>query len=181
MQKIVGALLYYGRAVDNKLIVGLSSVGYQQAEATVDTAAAMYQLLDYVATYPHNSITYRSSDMILAAHADASDQNERLPCSRVGYCILLSENNPLTSFNGPILTISSIIKFFMYLASESELGALFITAKEMIPLRQTTIDMGWNKVPSSIQTDNSTAIGVFNKTIVPRRIKSMDMLFHWIR
>ena len=50
VQKIVDALLYYGRAVDKKLIVSLSAIGSQQAAATVDTAAAVNQPLDYIAT-----------------------------------------------------------------------------------------------------------------------------------
>ena len=33
VQGIVGALLYYARAVDNKLLVGLSAIGSQQASA----------------------------------------------------------------------------------------------------------------------------------------------------
>ena len=50
VQKIVGALLYYGPAVDNKLMVALSAIRSQQAAATVDTAAVVDQLLDYVTT-----------------------------------------------------------------------------------------------------------------------------------
>ena len=34
VQGIVGALLYYARAVDNKLLVSLSAIGSQQASAT---------------------------------------------------------------------------------------------------------------------------------------------------
>ena len=41
--------------------------------------------------------------------------------------------------------------------------------------------MGWPQPPSPIKTDNYTDVSVFNKTIVPRRIKSVDMRFHWIR
>ena len=71
IQDIVGALLYVGRSVNNKLLVALSSIGSQQAAATEDTAAAIEQLLDYVVTYPNDGILFRKSDMILAAHADA--------------------------------------------------------------------------------------------------------------
>ena len=71
IQGIVGALLYVGRSVNNKLIVALSVIGSQQAAATKDKVAAIEQLLDYVATYPNDGILFRKSDMILAAHADA--------------------------------------------------------------------------------------------------------------
>eukprot|EP00804_Cyclotella_cryptica_P021026 CCRYP_019778-RC/>CCRYP_019778-RC protein AED:0.43 eAED:0.43 QI:0/-1/0/1/-1/0/1/0/185 len=72
IQGIVGSLLYYARAVDNKLLVALSTISSQQTAATQNTAAAVHQLLDYVATYPNDGITHRASSMILAAHSDAS-------------------------------------------------------------------------------------------------------------
>ena len=39
IQGIVGALLYVGRAVNNKLLVALSAIEDQQAAATEDTTA----------------------------------------------------------------------------------------------------------------------------------------------
>jgi hypothetical protein len=66
----------------------------------------------------------------------------------------------------------------MALATKSELAALFITAREMIPHHQTLIALGWPQPKS--QTNNSTAAGVTNKTIVPRRSKMMDMQFWWL-
>ena len=54
LQGIVGALLYYARAVDKKLLVALNVIGTQQAAATEATAAAISQLLDYAATYPND-------------------------------------------------------------------------------------------------------------------------------
>ena len=53
IQGIVGALLYVGRAFNNKLLVALSAIWSQQAAATEDTAASIEQLLYYVATYPN--------------------------------------------------------------------------------------------------------------------------------
>ena len=66
-------------------------------------------------------------------------------------------------------------------AAEAKLGALYECAREMVPLRQALNDMGWPQGKSSIQTDNSTADGVVNNTIVPKRLKSMDMRLHWLR
>ena len=181
VQAIVGALFYYARSVHNRLLVGLSAIGSQQASATEQTATAIDQLLDHVATYPNNGITYRASDMILAAHSYDRFNNESKVCSRAGAHIFLSENNPKPEWNGAILTISQIIKFVMSSAAETELGALYITAKEMVPIGQKLIKMVWKQPPSPIQTDNSTAAGFVNKTIILRKIKSMDLRFHWIR
>jgi hypothetical protein len=86
---------------------------------------------------------------------------------------------PYPQFNGAVLSIAQIIKFVMASATESELAALFITSREMIPHRQTLINMGWPQPKSPIQTDNSKAAGVVNNTIVPRRSKMMDMRF-WV-
>jgi hypothetical protein len=161
--------------------VALSSLAARQATATVATEQAVHHLLDYVAMYPNDGIVYRASDMILCAHSDAGFLNETNARSRAGAHIFLSENDPFPHFNGAVLSIAQIIKFVMASAAKSELAALFITAREMIPHRQTLIDMGWPQPKSPIQTDNSTAAGVTNTTIVPRRSKMMDMRLWWLR
>ena len=66
-------------------------------------------------------------------------------------------------------------------AAEAELGAMYITAKEMVPIRQKLIEMVWEKPPSPIQTNNLAAAEVVNKTIIQRKSKSMDLRYHWIR
>ena len=65
-------------------MVAIGAIDPQQAATTVDTAAAVDQLLDYIATYLHDSITNRASDKILAAHSNASYLNKRLSRSRAG-------------------------------------------------------------------------------------------------
>ena len=97
----MGALLYVGRAVNNKLLVTLSAIGTQQSAETEDIAASIEQLLDYVATYPNDGILFRKSDMILAAHADAGFLDESRARSRADAHIFLSENEPKPKINGP--------------------------------------------------------------------------------
>eukprot|EP00804_Cyclotella_cryptica_P003921 CCRYP_016106-RA/>CCRYP_016106-RA protein AED:0.11 eAED:0.25 QI:0/0/0/1/0.2/0.16/6/0/1395 len=181
IQGIVGSLLYYARAVDNKLLVALSTISSQQTAATQNTAAAVHQLLDYVATYPNDGITYRASSMILAAHSDASYLTEPGSRSRGGAHIFLSEGDPVPRHNMPVLTISQIIKYVMASAAEAELAALYITARELIPLRNALEEMGWTQPKTPIQTDNSTATGFVNDTIIQRRIKMIWMRLHWLR
>ena len=124
-----------------------------------------------MATYPNDRILFRKSDMILAAHADAGFLNESRARIRAGAHIFLSENDPKPRLNGPILTIAQIIKTVMASAAEAEMSALFITAKKMIPLRNTLIEMGWPQPQTPIQTDNSTAVVFTNKTIVNKSTK----------
>ena len=49
MQSIVSTLLFYGWAVDNKLLVAPRELGQQQVAATQATNDAILQLVDYVA------------------------------------------------------------------------------------------------------------------------------------
>jgi len=98
----------------------------------------------------------------------------------VGAHIFLLENDLFPRFNGAVFSITQIIKFVMASAAKSELAALFVMAREMIPHRQTLIAMGWPQPKSPIQTDNSTVTGTTNKTIVPHRAKMMDMHLWWL-
>ena len=50
----------------------------------------------------------------------------------------------------------------------------------MVPLRQHLIKMGWHQLRSPVKMENSTAVVVTNKTIFPKRTKSMGMCFHWL-
>jgi hypothetical protein len=83
--------------------------------------------------------------------------------------IFVSKNNSFPKHNRPILSISQIMKFVMSSATKAELGALYTTAKEMAPLRQTLIKMSWTQSHMPIQTDNSTAVGITNLTIVQQK------------
>ena len=119
IQGIVCALIYYVRAVDNKLVVALSVTGAQQSAAKKLREQAASQILDYCSTYPNDGILYRSSDMILCAHSDYVFHNESKGCSRVWAHIFLSEGEAMPKWNGPVLTLVSIIKFVMSSYSEA--------------------------------------------------------------
>ena len=149
-QTIVGALICIGRAVNNNLYVALSAIVFQQASATEDTNKEIHQLLDYCATHPDYGILYKSSDMILTGHSDAGFNNETRARSRAGAHIFLSENESIPRWNGPIITVYQIMKYFVSSAAEAEMTALFLTAKERVPLHHTLTKMGWKQPPSPL-------------------------------
>ena len=91
------------------------------------------------------------------------------------------KKNAMSQWNESVLTLAKIIKFVMSSASKAELGALFITAQEMVETIQTLEEMKWPQPKYPIQTDNSAAADVVNNTIVPRKLKTMDRLLHWLR
>ena len=61
--------------MDNKLLVGLSAIGAQQATATERTNKAINQIIDYSDTYPAGGILYHSSDMVLCVNSDTVFHN----------------------------------------------------------------------------------------------------------
>ena len=137
--------------------------------------------LDYAASHPDAIITYCASDMVLAAHSDASYLSESKARSRSGGHFFMSNYDAIPSNNGAVLTVSQIIKAVMYSAAEAELGALFINCREAIPERHALEIMGHKQPPTPVHTNNTTALGVVNKNIASKRLKPMDMKLHWIR
>ena len=167
--------------MDNKLLVVFSAIGSQKTIATQRTNEAINKILGYCATYPVDGILYLSRNMVLCAHSDAGFHNESKERNRSGAHVFLPENDAMPRYNGPVLTLAQIIKLVMSSASEAELGALFITAQEMVEMRQTLEEMKWPQPKFPIQTDNSAAAGVVNNTIVPRKLRTMDCRLHWLR
>ena len=181
IQQVTGTLLYYARAVDPTMLTALSAIASQQAAPTQATMDKVNQLLDYAASQEDAIITYQASDMVLAVHSDAGYLNEPNAKSRAGGHFYLSSNEKFPPNNGAILNIAQVIKAVMSSAAEAELGALFINAKEAIHIRNMLEIMGYPQLQTPIQTDNSTAEGVINNKIQPKRTKAMDMRFNWLQ
>ena len=179
VQKVVRVLLWVGRAVNNKLLVALSAIGSQKASATEETNKAINHLLDYCTTCPDDGILYPASDMILAGNSDAGFNNKTKVRSSAGAHIFLSEHESIPRWNGPVLTIG--MKYAVSSAVEAEMTALFHTAKEMIPLRHTLTEMGRKQPPLPVQSNNSTAVGMTNCTLIPRISKYWDLRLNWLR
>jgi hypothetical protein len=72
IQQVCGKFLFYGRAVDGTVLTPIGAIASQSANPTKDTLAYTKQLLDYLATPVDAVLTYHKSNMILAAHSDAS-------------------------------------------------------------------------------------------------------------
>jgi hypothetical protein len=181
VQAVSGTLLYYGRAVDPTILPALSSIATEQAKPTEKTKETVKQLFDYCVTQEEAIITYTASKMILCIHSDAGYANEKNARSRAAGHFFLSNNDQHPTNNGAIMTNATIIKAVMSLAAEAELGALFLNAIEGVYLRQILIEMGHPQPRTPLQTDNTTAEGVINNKIQPKRTKAMDMRFHWLR
>ena len=73
------------------------------------------------------------------------------------------------------------MKYVVSSSAEAEMTALFLMAKEMVSLRHTLTEMVWKQPPSPLQSDNSTAVGMTNCTLIPRKSKSWDLRLNRLR
>ena len=95
------------------MLTALGSLATQQANPTETTLAQIHQFLDYALSHPNAVVTYRASDMVLAAHSDVSYLSKTNAGSRVGGQFFLSQNDHYLNNNGAVLTIAQIIKSVM--------------------------------------------------------------------
>jgi len=188
LMEITGVFLFYARAIDNTMLVSLGTLGSAQSKGTDNTMQAAVHLLNYAATHPDAKIRYHASEMQLHNHSDASYLSESEARSRAGGYFFLdgkddpSPHAPPPKLNGPVEIICQIIGPVCASAAESEAGALFINGQNAAVLRNTLTEMGWPQLgPTPMQTDNSTAEGIANDTVKPKRTKAMDMRFFWVR
>ena len=148
------------------MLAALGTIASQQANPTEQKMQKVKQFLDYAATHPDAIITYTASDMVLAAHSDASYLSESNARSRAGGHFFISNNATYPPNSGSVLTVAKIIKSIMSSAAEAELSALFINCREAIPARQALSEMGHKQQPTPMQTDNTTAHGFVTNNII---------------
>ena len=94
VQRVLGCIFYYARAIDTPLLPTLTDIGSDQAKATKETRAATKKLLYFVATFPDAVIWYVASDMCLWINSDTFFASTRDARSRVGGFFYLSSISP---------------------------------------------------------------------------------------
>ena len=126
---------------------------------------------------------YSASNMVLHIHSDGSYLSEPKARSRAGGHFFLSDlsrspnKQPTTTPtpNGPIYSLSRIIRNVMGSAAEAEIMSSYMNGLEAIPIWTTLKEMGHPQPPAPVQVDNSTAEGFANHTIKQKRSKAIDM------
>ncbi len=133
IQRIVGSILYYARAVDITVLMALSSIASEQTRGTTNTMSKAKQLLEYLATHPDLTIRFRAFNMILKIHLDASYLSETKAHSRACRHFFmvwsLKDGDPI-KLNGAFFTLCTILRFVVASAAKAELSALFLNCKE---------------------------------------------------
>ena len=118
--------------------------------------------------------------MILSCDSDAAYLVATKSRSRAGGYHYLG-NKDGKQFNGPVYVLAKIINAVMASAAEAEVGALYMNAQELSPMRTTLEELDHPQPPTPLRTDNSTADGIMNKTIKQRQSKAMDKRFYWVQ
>ena len=180
VQRAIGKLLYYARAVDPTMLHAINDISLSAAKGTEATLDATMYLLNYAHTHPNAEIIYRASDMILHVDSDAAYLVAPEARSRAGGYQYLS-NKEGTLFNGPVMVVAKVIKNVMASATEAELAALFMNAQEAVALRNCLTEMGYPQPATPLKTDNNTANGIINNTMKQKRSKAIDVRFYWLR
>ena len=180
IQQVTGKLLFYARAIDNTMLHTLNMIATTTITGTTATLDAANYLLNYAACNPNAEIRFRASDMILNVHSDAAYLVAPEARSRAGGFHFLGTKDR-AQFNGPILVLARTIKNVVTSAAESEISALFMNAREAIPIRRALINLGHHQPPTPIVSDNSTAVGIIKGTMKQKQSKSFNKEHNWLR
>jgi hypothetical protein len=128
VQKIVGIILYYARAVNMTVLMALSSIFVEQTKATEQTMEKFTQLFDYLAGHADAKSCFHASDMIMNIHLDASYLLEVNAQSRAGghfYLGWMPTNNAPIRLNWAFHVSTMILRFVVVSAAEAKLSALY--------------------------------------------------------
>lgn len=118
--------------------------------------------------------------MRLHQQADGSYLSRPGSRSVAGGISYLSNDDP-TEINGAIHVMSSVIPTVMSSIGETEYASCFLTGQHGAGFRNVLEDLGYPQPPTYILTDNKCAEGIANNTIKPKRTKSLEMQYHWLR
>jgi hypothetical protein len=128
VQKIVGRILYYARAVNMTVLMALSSITIEQTKATEKTMARCTQLLDYLSGHADTKVRFHASDMILNIHSNASYLSEAKARSRTcGHFFMgwMPQDGEPICLNGAFHVSTTILHFVVASTAKAELGALY--------------------------------------------------------
>jgi hypothetical protein len=181
IRAIVGVFQWYARGVDPTLLPALSMIASRQHAATEEVEKMAWRLLGYVKKYPNATIVYHASDMQICAHSDASHLSESKSRSRAGGISFFGYLKDGKTPNGSIECLSVIIDVILASVGEAEYAALFKTAQLCENIRSICLDMGYSQQPTTIVCDNTCAVSIATDTCKLKRLKAIDMRFHWIR
>jgi hypothetical protein len=116
--------------------------------------------------------------MILNVHSDASYLSLPKARSRAGGYFFLGSlpcNGDPIKLNGAIQVSCAILKLVAVSAAEAKLVALFLNAQEAKVFQLILAELDHPQPPTPIHIDNTTTVGIVNKTIKCQQSRLMKM------
>ena len=83
--------------------------------------------------------------------------------------------------NGPVNVEYRITRNVMTSATEAELVGIFEIFQKATPTRTALSEMGHQKPPTPVATDNAAANITVNGAEKQKISKAIDMIFYWVR
>ena len=184
IQAIVGAFLFYSRAVDPTMLTAVNDLASPGGPPTERMLTMADRLLAYAATYPSNELRFYESDMKLEMQSDASylsRSNARSVAGGLAYLVNEGGQGPAAQPNGAISAFSKAIDVVVASVGEAEYAGVFKMAQHGAWLRVVLEALRHPQAATELWTDNECAEGLANDTLKIKRSKSIDMRFHWVR
>ncbi len=115
------------------VLMALSTIASKQTTGTELTMEKALQVLDYLVEHPYATDKFRTLDMVMNIHSDASYLAEPKARSRACRHFVMGwlpkDNEPIKP-NGGFHMLCSILHFVVASAAEAKLGTLFLNCQE---------------------------------------------------
>jgi hypothetical protein len=147
IQKVVGSILYYARAINMTVLMALSTIAAEQMIAMERTLAKCTQMLDYLAHNATAKVRFHASYMIMNINSDASYLSESKACSRTCSHFFMGwqpANGKPIRINGAFHVSVNILRFVVASTAEAKVGALYHNCQTGIVFCWTIEAMGSN-------------------------------------
>ena len=118
--------------------------------------------------------------MLLRIHSDASFLNRPNSGSTAGGFHFLGTTDP-DFLNGPIFCHCTRIPVVCAAVSEAEYAGIFANCEIGSDERSILESLGYPQPPTTIYCDNLCSVGLASDTMRPKKSKSIDKRFDWIK
>ena len=124
--------------------------------------------------------------MVLHIYSDSSYISEPEAQSRAGGYFFLGtkSNTPISDiilYNVSVHVECSIMRNLMVSATKAELGGLFGNCHKATFMRTALAEMGHKQPPTPVETYNTAANRIVNRTAKQKRYPAIDIIFYWGR
>ena len=159
----------------------LSTIMLQKSNRTEVIEKSYHRLLEYCASHNDTASRLLSSGMILTVHPDTSYLMGDSTRSQSGGNFYLTNQVYKELNNITVITLSTVIKYFIYFASEVGISEMFYNSKEVVLLCITLMKMVHPQPQTEVAVYNSMSHWFAMGVIVHKKSKATNMIFHFLK